>query len=84
MTNTRINPFRLAREAITTPIQEKVFKMALQDPPPAIVLESDRRPRPKKPTVDLETIRVLLYLSTSPRLTKLHRDACRQAAELLR
>ena len=75
------NPFRLAR---ATPIQEKIFQVAMQDPPPAIVLESDRRPRPKKPAVDLETIRVLLYLSTSPRLTKAHRDACRQAAELLR
>ena len=41
-------------------------------------------PTPRKPVVDLETIRVLLYLSTSPRLTKTHRDACRDAAAALR
>jgi hypothetical protein len=77
------NPFRLAREAITPPVLDELMRQdrALAGPPPQAV-PAPRRER--KPQVDLETIRVLLYLSTSPRLTRAHRDACRQAAELLR
>ena len=80
------NPFRLARVELQ-PFQERILEQVSREPAPTILLAPDRSSAPRrerKPQVDLETIRVLLYLSTSPRLTRAHRDACRQAAELLR
>ena len=84
------NPFRLARSAsdvLESYLPPHVGPELVLVPTRATVPARVDPPAPrreKRPVVDLETIRVLLYLSTSPRLTRAHRDACRQAAELLR
>jgi hypothetical protein len=82
------NPFRLASggpvagpSIVFTPFAPSSTAV----PPPAPRVEREPAPkREKRPTLSLEDIRVLLYLSTSPRITTRHRDACRRAAELLR
>ena len=79
----KANPFRLA--AIAPPVEERTILPArLEQRMVAPPRPEPAHRREKKPAVDLETIRVLLYLSTSPRITAKHRDACRRAAELLR